>query len=99
MNVLFTKTAVSHLDGIFKYIAQNSPAYAKKVVDRITRRSEQIALFPFSGRKVPEMDTDRIREIIEGSFRIIYYLKPNRIEILAVIHGSHTLPKALNRPQ
>jgi plasmid stabilization system protein ParE len=57
-------------------------------VDRLTRRSQQIAKFPFSGRRVPEYDLDQIREVIEGSFRIIYYIKSDQIDILAVIHGA-----------
>jgi len=88
MNVHWTKTAEAHLDAIFAYIAQDSPEYARRMVDRLTRRSQQIADFPLSGRKVPEYERDHIREVIEGPYRIIYYIKPNRIDILAVIHGA-----------
>ncbi len=41
-----------------------------------------------SGRIVPEFETEQIREVIEGSYRIIYYIKPEQIDVLAVIHGS-----------
>jgi toxin ParE1/3/4 len=58
------------------------------VVDRLTHRSQQIAEFPLSGRRVPEYDIDQIREVIEGSYRIIYYIKPDQIDVIAVIHGS-----------
>jgi len=47
------------------YIALDSPEYAKRMVDRITRRSQQIANFPLSGRKVPEYNLEQIREVIE----------------------------------
>ena len=88
MKVFWTDTAEGHLDAIYDYIAQDSPEYARRVVDRLTRRSQQIAEFPLSGRRVPEYDIDQIREIIEGSYRIIYYIKPDQIDVLAVIHGS-----------
>ena len=68
MKVYWTDTAEGHLNAIYDYIAQDSPEYGKRVVDFITRRSRQIADFPFSGRRVPEYDTDQIREVIEGSF-------------------------------
>ena len=58
------------------------------MVDRLTRRSQQIAEFPFSGRRVPEYDINQIREMIEGPYRIIYYIKPDQIDVLAVIHGA-----------
>ena len=92
MNVEWTETAEKHLDRIQNYIAQTSPIYAKRVVDRITRRSKQITTFPLSGRKVPEIDLDQIREVFEGPYRIIYHIKSNQIDILAVIHGSQDFP-------
>jgi toxin ParE1/3/4 len=88
MKVHWTDTAEAHLDAIHDYIAQNSPEYAKLIVDRLTRRSQQIGKFPFSGRSVPEYDIDQIREVIEGSYRIIYYVKSDQIDVLAVIHGA-----------
>jgi plasmid stabilization system protein ParE len=50
------------------------------MVDRLTRRSEQIGDFPKSGRKVPEYDAKDIREIIEKPYRIIYRIKPDQID-------------------
>ncbi|MBD2494231.1 MAG: type II toxin-antitoxin system RelE/ParE family toxin [Nostoc sp. TH1S01] len=88
MKVFWTETAIENLSAIYTYISQNSPQYAARIVDRITRRSEQISNFPLSGRIVPEFETEQIREVIEGSYRIIYYIKPEQIEVLAVIHGS-----------
>jgi len=41
------------------------------MVDRITRRSEQIAEHALSGRKVQEYDAEDIRELIEKPYRII----------------------------
>ena len=61
------------------------------MVDRITRRSEQIAAFPLSGHKVREYQSDRIREVIEGSYRIIYHVKADQIDILAVVHGARDI--------
>ena len=88
MKVHWTDNAEKHLDSIYNYIAQNSPKYATIVADRLTSRSIQIGDFPFSGRIVPEFDIEQIREIIEGSYRIIYYIKTDQIDILAVIHGA-----------
>jgi len=91
MKVHWTETAEGHLDAIYAYIAQDSPRYALRMVDRLTRRSQQIADFPLSGRKVPEHEMHRIREVIERPYRIIYYIKPDQIDVLAVIHGSQDI--------
>ena len=60
-------------------------------MERLTRRSEQIANFPFSGRLVPEFETEQIREVIEGSYGIIYYIKPEQIDVIAVLHAARNI--------
>ena len=71
MKLHWIDRAVDHLLTIYEYISKDSPYYAEKMVDRLTRRSEQFKNFPGSGRKVPEYNTENIREVIEGRYRII----------------------------
>ena len=59
MKVFWTETAINHLSAIYSYVAQNSPQYAQRLVERITSRSQQIAQFPLSGRIVPEFKSRR----------------------------------------
>ena len=68
-----------------------SAEYAIRTIDRLTRRSQQIADFPLSGRSVTEYDMDQVREVIETPYRIIYHIKPDQIDVLAVIHGSQDI--------
>ena len=93
MRVHWTQNAIQHLVNIYEHIALNSPTYAKGMVDKITRRSEQITDQPLSGRKVPEYETEDIRELIEKPYRIIYRIKSEQIDVVAVIHGARLLPE------
>lgn len=93
MRVHWAQNAVEHLVNIYEHIALNFPTYAKGMVDRITRRSEQIADQPLSGRKVPEYEAEDIRELIEKPYRIIYRTKADQIDEVAVIHGARLLPE------
>ena len=97
MKVLWTDAAIAQLELIHNYVAQTSPEYAQRIVDQLTRRSKQIADFPFSGRMVPEYEFNLVRELIEGSYRIIYLIKDEKeqIEVLAVIHTSRERLKPL----
>ena len=90
MKVQWTESALAQLQMIHDYLAQTSPQYALRIVDRLTARSIQIAAFPFSGRMVPEYELNEVREVIEGPYRLIYLIDsvPQRIEVLAVIHSS-----------
>jgi plasmid stabilization system protein ParE len=69
--------------------------YARRMVDRITQRSQQISTQPFSGRKVPEYEPEDIRELIEKPYRIIYRLKQDQIDVVAVIHGAQILSEEI----
>ena len=95
MNVHWTDTAVAHLVAIYERIAQDAPVYAQRMIDRHTQRSEQIATFPESGRMVPEYEAPDIREVIESPYRIIYRIKVDQIDVLAVVHGAQLLPPEL----
>ena len=92
MTVRWTHTAIGHLASIYEYIARDSARYARRMVDRITSRSRQVARFPRSGEMVPEYQDPDIREVLEGQYRVIYEITPSEIHVLAVIHGAQLLP-------
>jgi len=48
-----------------------SHAYANNLVEKLISRVDQIEQFPESGRIVPEYGKRSLRELIEGSYRII----------------------------
>ena len=93
MKVNWTAAARAQLRDVHTFIARSSPQYATKIVDRLTRRSQQIATFPRSGRVVPEANDVNIREVIEGSYRIIYHLLDDDVDIIAVVHGASQWPE------
>lgn len=95
MKVQWTNNAIDQLVNIYEYISLNSPTYAMRMVDRLTRRSEQISDQPLSGRKVPEYDVEDVRELIEKPYRIIYRVQQDKIDVLAVIHGAQLLPEEI----
>jgi len=97
MTVHWTQNALRHLRAIHDYIAQNSVRYAQRMVDQITRRSEELEQFPQLGSVVPEYEEESIREIAETPYRIIYRVENDRVTILAVVHGARQLP--LNLPE
>lgn len=98
MRVHWTATALAHLRHIHTYIGQSSSEYALRVVDRLTRRSQQIGQFPESGHMIPEAGFPQIREVLEGPYRIMYHITPDQIDIIAIIHGSQHTPWTPTRP-
>jgi plasmid stabilization system protein ParE len=64
VKVHWTDTAREHLRAIHAYVARNSPEYALRIVDRLTRRSQQIAQFPLSGREVAEFGVPPVEKAL-----------------------------------
>jgi toxin ParE1/3/4 len=54
---------------------------------------ERLAPHPMSGRVVPEVNIERIREIIYGAYRVIYRVdtQAKKISILTVLRGSELI--------
>ena len=95
MRVHWTDTALAHLQAIHDYVARDSKQNAKRLADRITRKSMSVGTWPESGSMVPEYDSPEIREVFEKSYRIIYRILTDRIDVMAVIHGARKLPPQL----
>ena len=89
--IIWTEPALNDLLDIAAFIAKDSPAYAEKFAIRAVEAPRHLEKFPLIGRKVPEFDDDCIREIIYGSYRIIYLIRESTCYITTVMHGSRDL--------
>jgi addiction module RelE/StbE family toxin len=85
--VKWTLTARNDLRAIHNYISEDSKFYARRVIENIVESTEKLKDFPQIGRVVPELEDKDIRELIVYSYRVIYEMKNQDIEILAIIHG------------
>jgi len=95
--VIWSDPAKEDLKKIYDYIAGDSKYYAIKVSQEFIEKSEQLSELPKVGRIVPEIEDPNIRELIIYSYRLIYEISPNRIEILAIIHGKQDFPGAFDK--
>lgn len=85
--VKWSGPAKKDLKQIHNYIAQDSIYYAKNVVRNIVAKSDTLQAFPEIGRIVPEIDDPNVREVFIYSYRLIYEVRPDRVDILAIVHG------------
>ncbi len=98
MRIEWTAPAVEDLQGIVDYIARDSTVYAEAMAGRIIRAGDRLAFFPKQGRVVPEGGDPSVREIIVQPYRVLYRLKRDRVQILAVIHGGRDIAQAKPKP-
>jgi len=83
--------AVDDLEEICSFIARDSEKYASLIAKSIYQIVEDIAKFPESGRIVPEYNKKEIREVLYKNYRIIYKIRNDYIQILAIYHGAQVL--------
>jgi addiction module RelE/StbE family toxin len=93
--IVFTNPAIADLKTITEYIARNNPVAAEKHGFELIAKTEPLAQFPFLGRSVPEFKIAEIREVIHGSYRIVYRVREDiqAIEILRVWHAARGAPQ------
>ena len=92
VEIKLAESAWLDLDIITDYIALDSPRYAIEFADRIFERIEVLKTFGESGRMVPEFQDESLRELILGSYRIVYHIYSEELVIiLRIIHGSKLL--------
>lgn len=91
--VKWSKPAKLDLKQIHDYIARDSKFYAQKVSLEIVEKSEKLNLFPEVGRVVPEIADPKIRELLIYSYRLIYEVFPDKVEVLALIHSKRNFIK------
>jgi toxin ParE1/3/4 len=89
--LIWTRRAIEDVQSIHQFIAQDSPHYAQLVTQRLIAAVERLPALPQSGRIVPEINDPTVREVIQGSYRIVYRLIREEIHIVTVHHAARLL--------
>jgi len=94
VQISWTFQAKDDLKTIAEYIKLDSIRYAKLQVIKIKTRTHILKSHPQAGRVVPEIESEEIRELIEGNYRIIYkVVSNNNVDILTIHHSARDLTK------
>jgi len=91
VKVIWTEFAIDDLKSIHAFISKDSKSYADKFIGKIISKVDQLEKFPKSGRIVPELEIETIRELIEGNYRIVYKINQDYVRIVRVHHSSRQL--------
>ena len=92
MKVFISSSAFSDLENIKEYykdegVPNMGEQYVVSIIDHIQTLSNN----PDIGRKVPEFDEEKIRELIHPPFRIVYLREKNSIHIIRVWRSERLL--------
>lgn len=73
------------------YISRDSWAAADRMTFSFLCAAEAVADHPLSGRVVPEFGRATLREVIVGSYRLVYRVKRGSVQIVRVSHSARLL--------
>ena len=80
---------------IYSYIYQDSVYYSIKTINNIIDLVDNLKYLPYMGRKIPELNNEKRREIIYKSYRIMYEVESNVILIRRIWHSKRKVTKQL----
>lgn len=95
--IKWSPEAAEDLESISDYISKDSAYYASSVVSKIVLMARDLPNNPKSGRIVPEVGDENVREKLVYSYRLIYEIYEETIMILAIIHGRRLLENIAER--
>jgi toxin ParE1/3/4 len=92
MKVRWTRAALNQLHEAYDYIQLDKPSAASRMVDLIDAAAGRLGLFPQMGRPSARPKT-REFAIPATPFILVYRVKDDMLEILALYHGSQNWRK------
>jgi toxin ParE1/3/4 len=91
VKLVWTASAKQQLRAAAAYIAQDRPHAARGWILGMRNAVERLRQYPFSGRAVPEFPNSTKRELIHGSYRVIYEVHSSGVFVLSVRHSRQLL--------
>jgi len=90
-----TTTATADIQGIYDQIAEDSPAAAERITDLLNSSIKAAVDFPKRYPLAPESsrESTEIRQMIVGSYRILFRIIGDTLHILRVRHCAQQMLK------
>ena len=92
MKVQWSAQAKQKVVAVGRYISRRNPQAAREFISQLRIRVHKIPPFPLSGRVVPELGREDIREVIVRNYRIVYLVKDESIEVITLFEAHQLFP-------
>jgi plasmid stabilization system protein ParE len=95
--VIWSDEALTDLEAIYDFIAENSQPAAQQIVEGILSRSRQLESFPESGARHQAITSGNVYHyLVEGNYKIIYSYQPESLTVhIAVVFDTRHDPEKL----
>ena len=88
--IKWASQARADLEKLSDYYRSMAPAYAEVFEEKLLLATRQLEVFALSGRVIPEIGDEQLREVLYRGYRIMYHadIAGEEVEILAILHSS-----------
>jgi len=96
--VVWSESAYRDLANIIQYIAEVSPANAKKILSKIKNTVSDLYHSPQRGRFIPELQDQGVllyRELVIPPWRVMYRVSENTVLVVSVIDSRQNVEDIL----
>ncbi len=96
--VSWARGAEADLNNIILYIAEESPANVREILDKIKEKASSLTQIPERGQIVPELQDQGMllyRELIVSSWRILYRISSKKVYILSMFDSRKNVEDVL----
>lgn len=93
--VRWSDRALADLERIHEYIAEDDPMAADRWVGVLQAAALRLAQFPRSGRVVPELNREDVREVLKGNYRLVYQVTEHGPVVVTVFEAHQQVPEPL----
>lgn len=88
MKVVLAEEALSDLESIADYIAQDNPIRARSFVAELLAKAQKLADMPEGFPLVPRYAHLGVRRRVHGNYLIFYRVEATQITVIHVLHGA-----------
>lgn len=87
MRIVWSPTSQRKIDEIVDYISKDNVDAALALVEEFEKRVQHLKKHPRSGRMVPALNDETVRQIVvQSNYLIIYEISQDHIDILTIRH-------------
>lgn len=89
MGIKWTDKAKANLAELRAYLLSKGYSSPKAIIKPIISDIDNLETFPMMGKIDPKFNSQKIRYILSGKYRVVYLLKDELAYILTVTHATY----------
>jgi addiction module RelE/StbE family toxin len=89
--LIWTNQALEDFEALLDYISHDAPIAARRFGQKLIDKVELLQANPLLGSFLQEDDTKTYREILQGSYRLIYRVEGDIVYLITIHHAARLL--------